>query len=98
MGWFSAPTPRHSEDVAGGRVFAPRRVRRRAGPAGAPDRRPARAADPEEGDSQGMTDPEQTPEVEQRLAQSLDPERHGKPSEGVPQELPDDDGEDAAAT
>jgi hypothetical protein len=46
----------------------------------------------------GMTDAEQTPEVEQRLAQELDPERHRKPSEGVPQDLPGDEGEDAAST
>jgi hypothetical protein len=38
-----------------------------------------------------MTEPEQTPDVEQRLAQELDPERHRAPSEGVPQDLPDDD-------
>lgn len=30
------------------------------------------------------------PEVEQQLAKELDPERHRAPSEGVPQELPDD--------
>jgi hypothetical protein len=42
-----------------------------------------------------MTDAEQTPEVEQRLAKGLDPERHEKPSEGVPQDLPDEGGEDA---
>lgn len=42
-----------------------------------------------------MTDPEeQTPEVEQRLAQDLDPDRHRAPSEGVPRELSDDDGEE----
>jgi hypothetical protein len=40
-----------------------------------------------------MTDPEHTPDVAQRLAQDLDPERHAKPSEGVPQELPDEDDE-----
>ncbi|MGY1603991.1 hypothetical protein [Geodermatophilus sp. SYSU D00815] len=42
-----------------------------------------------------MTDPEQTPEVEQRLAEQLDPERHRAPSEGVPQDLDAgaDDGE-----
>ena len=38
-----------------------------------------------------MTDPDQTPDVEQRLAKGLDPERHEKPSEGVPQDLADDD-------
>ena len=37
-----------------------------------------------------MTDPEQTPRVEERLAGELDPERHRAPSEGVPQDLPDD--------
>jgi len=39
-----------------------------------------------------MTEPDQHPDVEQRLAKDLDPERHEKPSEGVPQDLPDDDG------
>jgi hypothetical protein len=38
-----------------------------------------------------VTEPEETPDVEQRLAQELDPERHRAPSEGVPQDLPDDD-------
>jgi len=38
-----------------------------------------------------MTDAERTPEVEQRLAKDLDPERHEKPSEGVPQDLPDEE-------
>jgi|tagenome__1003787_1003787.scaffolds.fasta_scaffold18554857_2 hypothetical protein len=37
-----------------------------------------------------MTDPEQTPDVEQRLAEEIDPERHWAPSEGVPQDLPDE--------
>ncbi len=41
-----------------------------------------------------MTEPEETPDVEQRLAAELDPERHRAPSEGVPQDLADDDGED----
>lgn len=41
-----------------------------------------------------MTDPEGTPEVEQRLAEGLDPERHRAPSEGIPQELSDDAGGD----
>ncbi|SOD97752.1 hypothetical protein [Blastococcus haudaquaticus] len=41
-----------------------------------------------------MTEP--NPGVEQRLAQDLDPERHEKPSEGVPQDLPEDDGGAAA--
>ena len=50
------------------------------------------------GDSSAMTDPERTPELEQRMAQELDPERHRKPSEGVPQDLPDDDGEDELST
>jgi hypothetical protein len=45
-----------------------------------------------------MTDPEQTPEVEKRLAEDLDPQRHRKPSEGVPQDLPGDDGEETAST
>jgi len=38
-----------------------------------------------------MSDPEQTPEVEQRLAKDLDPQRHRAPSEGVPQDLAEDD-------
>ena len=37
-----------------------------------------------------MTSAEQGPDVEQRLAADLDPERHSAPSEGVPQDLPDD--------
>ena len=46
-----------------------------------------------------MTDPENTPDVTQRLAQELDPERHRAPSEGVPQDLPDDpDAEDDRPT
>jgi hypothetical protein len=44
-----------------------------------------------------MTDPEQTPDVEERLAAELDPERHRAPSEGVPQDLPDDLPDDADA-
>jgi hypothetical protein len=36
-----------------------------------------------------MTDAERTPGVEQQLAQELDPARHAKPSEGVPQDLSD---------
>ena len=42
-----------------------------------------------------MTEPEEhAPDVEQRLAQDLDPERHRAPSEGVPRDLADDgDGE-----
>ncbi len=39
-----------------------------------------------------MTEPEEhTADVEQRLAQDLDPERHRAPSEGVPQDLADDE-------
>ncbi len=46
-----------------------------------------------------MTDPQQTPDVEQRLAEDLDPERHIAPSEGVPQDLVDDAGaEDGQVT
>ena len=48
-----------------------------------------------------MTDPEQTPEVERRLAEQIDPERHWAPSEGVPQDLPEAaaaDAEDDAPT
>jgi hypothetical protein len=46
-----------------------------------------------------MTDPEQTPDVERRLAEELEPERHRAPSEGVPQDLPDDaDAEDGHPT
>ena len=46
-----------------------------------------------------MTEPEDTPGVEQRLAEGLDPERHRAPSEGVPQDLPDDaDAEDGHPT
>ena len=42
-----------------------------------------------------MTDPgDQDQEVEQRLAKELEPERHRAPSEGVPRELSDDDGEE----
>ena len=44
-----------------------------------------------------MSDPEQTPDVEQRLAQDLDPQRHRAPSEGVPQDLPTDDEDDEPA-
>ncbi len=46
-----------------------------------------------------MTEPEQTPDVEQRLAESIDPERHRAPSEGVPQDLDDhgDGGREAPA-
>lgn len=49
-----------------------------------------------------MTEAEQTPEVAERLAQDLEPDRHRAPSEGVPQDLPDDvdaaDVEDGHAT
>jgi hypothetical protein len=38
-----------------------------------------------------MTEPERTPDVEQRLAEELDPGRHRAPSEGVPQDLVDAD-------
>jgi hypothetical protein len=49
------------------------------------------------GNSRTMTDPEQPPDVEQRLAEQLDPDRHRAPSEGVPQDLADDpDAEDDA--
>lgn len=42
-----------------------------------------------------MTGPEEhAPDVEQRLAQDLDPERHRAPSEGVPRDLDDDGGEE----
>ena len=40
-----------------------------------------------------MTEPDRTPDVEQRLAEEIDSERHRAPSEGVPQDLAD--GEDA---
>ena len=52
----------------------------------------------EEGDSRGMTDAERSPEVEQRLAQELEPERHRAPSEGVPRDLSEDDGEEPPST
>lgn len=47
------------------------------------------------GNRAGMTEPEEhAADVEQRLAQDLDPERHRAPSEGVPRDLADDeDGE-----
>ncbi len=46
-----------------------------------------------------MTDPEATPEVAERLAAELDPNRHRAPSEGVPQNLADDgDAEDGDPT
>jgi hypothetical protein len=46
-----------------------------------------------------MREPNATPDVEQRLAQEVDPERHRAPSEGVPQDLPTDDADaDGPAT
>ena len=46
-----------------------------------------------------MNEPEQSPDVTERLAQELDPERHAAPSEGVPQDLADEpDVEDGHAT
>ena len=45
----------------------------------------------------GMTEAEETPGVEQRLAQELESERHAKPSEGVPQNLADDEEDSAPA-
>ncbi len=45
-----------------------------------------------------MTDPEQTPDVEQRLAEQVEPGRHRAPSEGVLQDLSDDDGEDTPSS
>ncbi|MGY1836531.1 hypothetical protein ACI79P_15675 [Blastococcus sp. SYSU DS0510] len=44
-----------------------------------------------------MTDAEETRGVEQRLAQELDPSRHAKPSEGVPQDLVEDEDDSAPA-
>ncbi len=44
-----------------------------------------------------VTEPRQDPDVEQRLARELDPERHGKPSEGVPQDLAEDPGDGGSA-
>ncbi len=42
-----------------------------------------------------MTEPgEQDTEVARRLAEDLEPDRHRAPSEGVPRELSDDDGEE----
>ena len=37
-----------------------------------------------------MTEPDQPHDVERRLAEELDPERHWAPSEGVPRDLPED--------
>lgn len=46
-----------------------------------------------------MTEASEIPEVEKRLAEELEPGRHRAPSEGVPQDLPDDpDAEDGHAT
>ncbi len=49
-----------------------------------------------------MSETEQPPDVAQRLAEDLEPGRHRAPSEGVPQDLPDDaddaDAEDGHAT
>ncbi|MBB3675113.1 hypothetical protein [Modestobacter versicolor] len=46
-----------------------------------------------------MSEPEQTTDVEQRLAEELPRGRHRAPSEGVPQDLPDGaDAEDGHAT
>jgi hypothetical protein len=58
------------------------------------------------GRCQGVTEPDQhptgadqLPDVAQRLAEDLEPGRHRAPSEGVPQDLPDDaDPEDGHAT
>ncbi len=38
-----------------------------------------------------MTEPEQTPDVEQRIAQEVEPDRHRAPSEGLPQDLGEDE-------
>ncbi|WP_448612963.1 hypothetical protein [Modestobacter sp. URMC 112] len=46
-----------------------------------------------------MTEAADIPEVEQRLAENLETGRHRAPSEGVPQDLPDDaDAEDGHPT
>lgn len=49
-----------------------------------------------------VSEAEQGPDVAQRLAEDLEPGRHRAPSEGVPQDLPDDaddaDAEDGHAT
>ena len=46
-----------------------------------------------------MTEESKIPEVEERLAQDLEPGRHRAPAEGVPQDLPDDaDAEDGHPT
>jgi hypothetical protein len=57
------------------------------GQAGAP---PAGSGCAARGTGETMTDPEQAPDVEQRLAEQVDTERHRAPSEGIPQDLPDD--------
>ncbi len=38
-----------------------------------------------------MTEPEQTTDVEQRLAQEVEPDRHRAPSEGLAQDLGEDE-------
>lgn len=59
----------------------------------------ARFRRPHAGTGGGVTDPgERGPEVEQRLAQELEPERHRAPSEGVPRDLSEDDGEESPST
>ena len=49
-----------------------------------------------------MSEAEQDPDVARRSAEDLDPGRHRAPSEGVPQDLPEDaddaDAEDGHAT
>jgi hypothetical protein len=45
-----------------------------------------------------MTEEEQAPELEQRLARELDPDRHRAPSEGVPQDLPEDESQEPETT
>ena len=47
------------------------------------------------GRTRGVTE-DQGPETEQRLAESVETGRHRAPSEGVPQDLPDDDAEEVA--
>lgn len=44
-----------------------------------------------------MTEPRQDSDVEQRLAQDLNPERHDKPSEGVPQDLAEEPADGGSA-
>lgn len=45
-----------------------------------------------------MTDPQQDHDVEQRLAEELDPERHAAPSEGIPQGLGEEPPDEGQAT